>query len=235
MKRDTIVTIVAGVVFIGGLTFFFWIRNAAQNIHKQRELEASFVQSSRPIDPAFTPQPLDSSPFEATIEVSPADEEKIITRLYYNGNGTLRVEIKQDGGLVEYYLTPGGNILCDGLSCFRTPSSDENEPLFDISSFVYDKERTRALGEGLVIAGEVPCGATTCVQWKPPSVVDAEFTVLIEKETDRLIRTEGFEEEALVVTRYEHKDVRVVLPLNVEEVEELDEELVPPQTWSLPI
>lgn len=220
IKRETIWTIVAGMIFVGGLLILYFSLSYLTQENERREREIALAQQhvQLPVDPRFIARPNDDKPFEASAELIPNEGPVLSVNVQYDGTSTIRFSFKENDELVEVYLTPTENIYCQSGSCFGEDPTPDDGLLFDRSTFVYERGDVDDLARGLVRTGEEPCGDGICDIWTAPTPVDTDSPkVLIHQDTQNIMQVSGKQSNDFIAIDFTYKDeVKILLPLNVE-------------------
>lgn len=217
MKRETLGTLVAATLFLIGMSGLFlgWHYTTQERAKLQQQKPITL-----PVDPNFKPIATRKLSFEARAKLTKKSETPLEAFIQHDGKGTIRVETKQDNEFVEYYLTPEKQILCQDSKCYGTkPIPDD--PLFDVSSFIYSEEDLGEIGRGLILSATQPCGERMCELWSAPTPSEIIAPqLLLDLETHRIIRITGIEKDTYVDISFDYKDVKIILPLQVEDLSE---------------
>ncbi len=215
MKQRTFVALMTffiAVIIFSGYTLF-------KRYGPKPPPEAGPNYVELPTDPRFAASPTVGKQFEATIELTPLDNEadRLSGSIQYDGGETMRFAAKQGDTFVEFYVQSDNVILCEAEECYRSKFSDIQDPLFDIYSYVYRREDLKELGQGLQLVDEITCGDATCDVWQSNAVIDggALNEVILEQGTGNIIHTDGIIENSRMVLDYVYKDVKIILPLNI--------------------
>jgi len=214
-KRDIKFVVILLFLFVGTLTILF----GGKGYYDARQAKRSTGASQLATDPDFKPVPTDNLPFEASLLLKPAEGAVFRGAVQHDGNGTIRLEAKQDDESLELYITPTHQIFCELGECFRD-IRDDSDPLFSVESFIYNQQDLPGIGAGLLKNGQVQCGESTCDVWGSPSFADTLSKVLIEQGTNRIISIEGLFDGDSIKIDYQYNQVKIILPLNVDDLPE---------------
>lgn len=219
MRKDTVFTIVAGLIFIGGIGFYYF--SQTYRAHKRAEseqIEQLDDPGILPVSPDFNPLSNEKESFEAEMTTNPGAEGGFNAHIQYDGKGNARVDAKQNGEFTEFYLTPTEHIFCQLSECFST-IPDTSEPLFDISTFVYKRGDLADLGRGLVKSGEEPCQNSICDVWTTPTPVDiAAPRILIDQNTRQIVHISGDVDNEQLDIEFTYKPINIIFPVNVQKL-----------------
>ncbi len=219
MKKDSLWSIIVGVLFVSLLTGLFFIWNTLGKPPKEPETVSNVpISSNLPVDPNFTPNPNDKLSFEASSTIIPYEGAITTTFVQHDGRGSVRFEAKQDGVATEFFLTPSSTIICDDFQCYAI-APDPNDKEMNIDEYVFTALELNALGQELVLSGNEPCGVNICEVWTPPLPVDAEMPrVLLDSVTKNIIHVSEEQASGIVSIDFEYKETKIVLPLNIEDL-----------------
>jgi hypothetical protein len=214
MNRNLVIgVVVAAVVGVGAVIYF-----ATQGEDNGDTANNSANQSDQSGDaPLFNPTGTNGLDFVGLISGSGAEGD--ITFEYDKDSDSFRYLASSNGEAIETITTPDAYFAMAGGEWIKYPANTSSS--FDAAEYQYDDDDLNTYQGSSIYAGTEACSTGTCHVWRH-TAENTETTLLVDTETNYIVRVSAKVGEQTSVIDYEYKDVTVTPPTDFQELPAFD-------------
>lgn len=215
MKKKLIAVVALVLVLGGGAAVYLSKNNKSDNASSSNGQSSGASNST---SNQFNAVPTTGS-FKATITTQ-TDSGQTETVMEHDPDQNItKVTGTANGQSYTYYYTSDAFYMCQtDDSCMKYASGTNFANVFDPSTYEYDQGQLDAYKNTSIYQGEKDCVAGTCNVWQVTNSDDYQFTMYVDKATQRISQVESTTGTTKSSIVYDFSPVSITLPTNVTEV-----------------